>query len=170
MKTSAKPVIVVEGKAERKTVAAPPEFVKQLQNAFELVVKSGKHKDILQAFQCAYESRRRLTWLGESGRDGLSYAVKRALALYGLSAVPFGEEKPQKLKRSNLDESFTERFVSAASEAVSDELVLDRFANSLAYCGFKVRSMTTSEVKHEVLTALKTYIKRGHLGISLEPW
>lgn len=144
------------------------EFQKKLHEAFLHVLEFERSRelDLLERFRFAYEYRKRFDWLGESGKDGLVFALKRALALYPADSVRDVDQKG----RQKLDIEFTKDLAASVEAVVLDPVSGAKFAHSLWYASVKVDIIPTSELSQHVVKALNTYCDRYNSGTSIEPW
>jgi hypothetical protein len=151
--------------ATKPPLSVSAHFHEAVYTALLGIIGGGQHDAVLQAFRYAYEHRRGYPWLGEAKKDGLAYALSRALGSYTSATVDAGDNPGRPV-----DQPFRRQLEDAAQKAASYPLSLKLFAAALACDGIRADTLTVDELEGYLARAFRSYSAQPSAGTSLEPW
>lgn len=122
----------------------------------------------LEQFRAAYEYRRQLQWLGESGRTRSMSGLASALAMALESYVTYGsaDHNGEQVARTPVDDEFRSQLLVAVDELPSS--VVGSLFHSLQR--EKLDARDPQVLRDAVITAFHNYGRRARSGTSPDPW
>ncbi|WP_459020484.1 hypothetical protein [Streptomyces sp. SD35] len=142
------------------------DFKNNVKQTLIDIISESDNASTLERFRLAYEERRQLPWLAESGEsldpqssNGLTSAIRSALSMY----VPQrGFPSPVETGQDQLKSGWRQELVEAAESVIDDDLSIALFETSLRRDEVQTKEIKPEVLKKHLVGAINQYYLRRH--------